>query len=127
MALEKLQIYACECGAMFEVVRGADCEFTCCGDQKVELLEEKTADTTTEKHVPIVEKIDGGYKIIVGSTLHPMLDEHLIEWIELVIDDAVYRQYFKPGDHPVAEFQTPPGKVVYAREHCNVHGLWKGR
>ena len=44
---------------------------------------EKTADKTTEKHVPVIEEIEGGFKVTVGSTLHPMTDEHFIEWIEL--------------------------------------------
>jgi superoxide reductase len=109
-----------------EVVNGANTELDCCGGTKVELLVEKTADSSTEKHVPIVEAIDGGYKVTVGSTLHPMQDDHLIEWIELVVDDAVHRQYLKPGQEPIVEFQTPEGSVVYAREHCNLHGLWKG-
>jgi superoxide reductase len=127
MSLERSQIYSCaDCDALLEVVKGADCELDCCGGTKVELLVEKTADSATEKHVPIIEKVDGGYKVIVGSTLHPMQDDHLIEWIELVVDDAVYRQYLKPGQEPIAEFKAPAGSVVYAREHCNLHGLWKG-
>ncbi len=127
MSLERHQLYGCAaCGAVVEVLNGASCELDCCGENKFELLEEKTADASTEKHVPIIETIDGGYKVIVGSTLHPMQDDHLIEWIELIVDDAVYRQYLKPGQEPIAEFKAPAGSVVYAREHCNLHGLWKG-
>ena len=122
---EKLQIYKCAvCGNIVEVIYGSIGELVCC-EQPMELLDEKTADATTEKHVPVIQKIDGGYKITVGSTLHPMEEKHYIEWIELLADGKAYRQFLNPGDAPEAEFGIK-GDSVTAREHCNVHGLWKG-
>jgi len=122
---ETLQIYKCAiCGNIVEVVHGSTGELVCCG-QPMELLDEKTADAATEKHVPVIEKIDGGYKVTVGSTLHPMEEKHYIEWIELLTDGKAYRQFLNPGDAPQAEFSVEAGSVT-AREHCNVHGLWKG-
>ena len=122
---QKLQIYKCAvCGNIVEVVHGGIGELVCCG-QPMELLDEKTADATTEKHVPVIEKIDGGYKVTVGSTLHPMEEKHYIEWIELLTDGKAYRQFLNPGDAPEAEFGVQADSVT-AREYCNVHGLWKG-
>jgi len=122
---EKLQIYKCAvCGNIVEVIYGSTGELVCCG-QPMELLDEKTADAATEKHVPVIEKIDGGYKITVGSTLHPMEEKHYIEWIELLADGKAYRQFLNPGDTPQAVFNVKADSVT-AREHCNVHGLWKG-
>ena len=122
---ERKQIYKCElCGNIVEVLDGNDGTLVCCG-QNMTLLEEKTADSSTEKHVPVIEKTESGYKVTVGSTLHPMLDNHFIEWIELVADGVSYRKYLKPGDSPSAEFCIKADKVS-AREYCNVHGLWKG-
>lgn len=121
---ERKQIYKCElCGNIVEVLDGGDGSLVCCG-QDMALLDEKSADSTTEKHVPVIEKTTDGYKVTVGSTIHPMLDNHFIEWIELVADGISYRKYFKPGDSPVAEFCVKAEKVT-AREYCNVHGLWK--
>ncbi|HUV41933.1 MAG TPA: desulfoferrodoxin, partial [Sedimentisphaerales bacterium] len=101
---EKLQIYKCAvCGNIVEVVFGSTGELVCCG-QPMELLDEKTADAATEKHVPVIQKIDGGYKVKVGSTLHPMEEKHYIEWIELLTDGKAYRQFLKPGDVPQAVF-----------------------
>ena len=123
--LEKLQVYKCkECGNNVEVLFAGGGALECCGNKMV-LLDEKTADSATEKHVPVIEKIDGGYKVTVGSTLHPMTDEHYIEWIELLADGAAYRKFLSPGQEPVAEFKIDCS-TVSAREHCNVHGLWKG-
>ena len=122
---EKLQIYKCaECGNIVEVLHGGGGQLICCGGPMA-LLEEKTADAATEKHVPVIEKIDGGYKVKVGSVPHPMLDEHFIEWIELLADGKAYREFLEPGAEPEAIFNIE-AESVSAREHCNVHGLWKG-
>ncbi len=122
---EKLQIYKCmACGNIIEVLHGGDGELVCCG-KPMELLDEKTADAATEKHVPVIEKLDDGYKVKVGSVPHPMQEDHFIEWIELLADGKAYRQFLSPGNEPEAVFNVDAGSVT-AREHCNVHGLWKG-
>ena len=122
---KKLEVYKCMvCGNIVEVVYGSTGELVCCG-QPMELLDEKTADAATEKHVPVIKKIDGGYKVTVGITLHPMEEKHYIEWIELLADGKAYRQFLNPGAAPEAEFKVEAESVT-AREHCNVHGLWKG-
>ena len=117
-------IYKCEiCGNIVEVLHTGQGDLVCCG-QNMTLLDEKTADSSTEKHVPLIEKTSDGYKVTVGSTLHPMKEEHYIEWIELIADGKSYRKFLKAGDDPVAEFCIQASKVS-AREHCNVHGLWR--
>ena len=122
---KKLQIYKCAmCGNIVEVIHGGAGELVCCG-QPMELLDEKTADATTEKHVPVIEKIDGGVKVKVGSISHPMEEKHYIEWIEIIADGKAYRQFLNPGDAPEAVFDIT-ADVITAREYCNVHGLWKG-
>ncbi len=121
---EKLQIYQCAiCGNMVEVVHTGGGTLVCC-NQPMNLLTENTTDAATEKHVPVIEKIDGGYKVTVGSVEHPMEEKHFIEWIELVADGKAYRQFLNPGDKPVATFSIDAGSV-YAREMCNLHRLWK--
>ena len=121
----KLEIYKCElCGNIVEVLHGGAGELVCCG-QPMAKLEEKTADSSTEKHVPVIEKLDDGYKVTVGSVPHPMADEHFIEWIEIQFDDKVGRKYLKPGAAPEAEFKGVDAASITAREFCNVHGLWK--
>ena len=122
---KKLQVYKCNvCGNIVEVLHGGVGELICCG-KPMELLDEKTADASTEKHVPVIEKIDGGYKVKVGSIPHPMEEKHYIEWIEIMTDGKAYRQFLEPGDVPEANFNVDSNKVT-AREHCSIHGLWKG-
>lgn len=121
---KRLEVYKCaECGNIVLVTHGGEGALVCCG-QDMMLLEEKSADSTTEKHVPVIETIQGGYKVTVGSTLHPMKEEHYIEWIELITESETLITFLKPGDEPVAIFKTDE-KAVKAREYCNLHGLWK--
>lgn len=123
---KRLEVYKCDvCGNVVEVLTGGAGELVCCGEA-MKLLAEKTADAAKEKHVPVIESIDGGYKVTVGSTLHPMVDEHYIEWIDLLAEGMAYRRFLRPGDAPEASFAVQ-ADVVSAREHCNVHGLWLGQ
>lgn len=121
---EQKQVYKCEvCGNIVEVLHGGEGELVCCGEP-MKLREEKTKDEGLEKHVPVIEKTDNGVKVKVGSVLHPMEEEHYIEWIAIDADGETYRKYLKPGDSPEAEFCIKADKIV-AREHCNIHGLWR--
>ena len=89
--MQKNNVYKCNvCGNIVEVTHVGGGTLVCCG-QPMELLTEKTADQGMEKHVPVVEKIDGGYKVKVGSVPHPMEEGHYIEWIELMADGKIYR------------------------------------
>jgi len=123
---KKGQIYICKiCGNIIEVVHEGAEALVCC-KQPMNLLEEKTADSSTEKHVPFIKRDGNGYIVKVGeNTAHPMEEKHYIEWIELIVDNFVYKKYLKPGDKPEAFFEVPEGKNLSAREYCNIHGLWK--
>ena len=96
---------------------------SCCG-QPMTNLKENTTDAAQEKHVPVIEKADGGVLVKVGSVEHPMEDSHYIEFIELIAGNKVYRQCLKPGEKPEAFFAVD-GDQVSAREYCNLHGLWR--
>jgi superoxide reductase len=111
------------CGNMVEVVHEAAGQLTCCS-QPMTLQEENTVDAALEKHVPVLEQIDGGYKVTVGSVAHPMEDDHYIEWIELLAGDTVLRHFLSPGEVPEAVFNTEISGAK-ARAYCNLHGLWK--
>ncbi|MCI0499105.1 MAG: desulfoferrodoxin [Planctomycetales bacterium] len=120
----KLEVYKCmACGNIVEVLHGGDGELVCCG-QPMKKMIENTVDAAKEKHVPVIEKVDGGYKVKVGAVTHPMEEKHYIEWIELLADGRAYRQFLTPGQAPEAVFLIKADKVS-AREHCNLHGLWK--
>jgi len=122
---KRLQLFECEvCGHMIMVFNDGSGTLTCC-DQPMTPVEEGVTDAAKEKHVPVIEKIDGGYKVKVGSVPHPMEEKHYIQWIELLSDDRLCCQFLKPGMAPEAVFKVDAEQVA-AREYCNLHGYWKG-
>jgi len=118
------EIYKCDvCGNMVEVVNTGVGQLVCCG-QPMRLIVENTVDAAKEKHVPVMEKVEGGVLVRVGEVEHPMTEAHYIQWIEILTPNKVYRKYLKPGEKPEALFKIDE-EVTAAREYCNLHGLWK--
>jgi len=120
------QLYFCPtCGNVVEVVYTGAESLVCCGEP-MKLLVENAVDAAKEKHVPVIEGDETGVKVKVGSVPHPMADDHYIAFIEVITkDDMVLRAELKPGMEPVAVFKEGISNVLYAREYCNKHGLWK--
>lgn len=122
----KLEVYKCAtCGNTVEVLTAGNGSLVCC-DKPMEHLAAKTADQGKEKHVPVIEKFNGGFKVKIGSLPHPMEEKHFIQWIEIVTDGKVYRQTLQPGQPAEAVFNLSAENVT-AREHCNLHGVWEAK
>ena len=119
------QIYKCNiCGNIVEMVHTGAGELVCCG-QPMELQKENVKKNEgNEKHVPVIEKTPQGIKVKIGSNPHPMEKKHYIEWIEILANNKVYKQFLKPSDNPEAEFKINAEQIT-ARTYCNIHGLWK--
>ncbi|NIZ19019.1 desulfoferrodoxin [Entomospira culicis] len=123
--MNRSDIYRCpHCGRVVYVVEAGHGGLTCCGHE-MQVLKGGEIDGSTEKHVPVIEKIDTGYKVTVGSVAHPMTQEHYISFIELIVDGNHYSQMLQPVASPEAIFNVAHGKSVVAREYCNLHGLWQ--
>jgi superoxide reductase len=121
---KRLEVYKCGvCGNIVEVLHAGKGNLVCCG-KPMNLLVENTVDAAKEKHVPVIEKIDGGVKVKVGEVAHPMEEKHWIEWVEIIADGKTYRQYLNPGEAPEAIFNVEAEQII-AREYCNIHGFWK--
>ena len=101
---DRLQVYKCEiCGNIVEVLHAGKGVLVCC-NQPMKLMAENTVDASLEKHVPVIEKKGDGVTVKVGSVPHPMEEKHYIEWVEVIIDGKIQRQYLAPG----AELLRPP-------------------
>lgn len=122
--VKKLQVYKCEiCGSMVEVLNEAGGTLVCCG-KPMTLLNENTVDAAIEKHIPVSEEKDGKLFVKVGEVEHPMVEEHFIQWIEVITNDGkVIRKELKPGEKPEATFDGVMN-IARIREYCNLHGLW---
>lgn len=125
---KKYEVYKCkDCACIVMLMDAGNEDLLCCGKNMIH-MPEQTADSSKEKHVPIIKKIDGGFEVKVGSIPHPMLENHWIQWIELVVDGQRMLRELGSSDEPKAHFSCSienPKKVV-AREYCNIHGLWSG-
>lgn len=121
---KRLEVYKCKhCGNIIEVLFGGGANIVCCGEN-MQLQSENTVDAAKEKHVPVIVKGDGTITVKVGEVAHPMEEKHYIQWIELIADGKIYRQYLEPGQAPEATFCVTAQNVT-AREYCNLHGQWK--
>ncbi len=122
--IEINQIYKCNvCGNIVEVRHAAAGELVCC-NQSMNLLIANTEDASVEKHVPFVNRDKNGIHVQIGEVMHPMTQEHYIEWITLVTNNKTKTIFLAPGDAPEARFATTAEKItVYV--YCNIHGLWK--
>ena len=120
----KKQVYKCDtCGIVVEILHEGPGTLVCCG-KDMRNSAENMSDGAKEKHVPVIEKTKTGFKVKVGSVPHPMEEKHFIEWIELVADGKVFREFLKPGQAAEAFFCLCfEPKEVYARDYCNLHGL----
>jgi len=89
-----------------------------------------------EKHVPVIELVDGGraVKITVGREVpHPNTVEHHIKWIMLFGvrgGVAVHIATFDLGPTYGAPEVTAHANLegfseLIAVEYCNIHGLWE--
>ena len=119
----EVMFYRCNvCKNMVALLHNGGGTLSCCGQDMMKLKANST-DAAQEKHVPAITKENGKIKVAVGSTLHPMLEEHHIEWIALVSESKVEYRFLKPGMEPKAEFNEVDSGTIY--EYCNLHGLWK--
>ncbi len=128
---KRMQIYKCEqCGLVLELLVTAKGNPFCCG-KPMKLLEAKTEGKSPEKHIPLIEKTDNGYKVTVGKDEHPMDVAHFIRWIELIINNGDSHTVFtNSGDKAQANFcveleNLPNDCEIEARAYCSIHGLWK--
>lgn len=118
------QVYGCKiCGNIVDVLHVGKGTLVCCGEP-MELFVENTRDASREKHVPVVPPTSDGFKVTVGETIHPMEEQHFIEWNELIADERVLRRFLEPGNKPEAEFCVTASQIT-ARAYCNLHGFWK--
>ncbi len=125
--MEKLHLLRCKhCGKVIELLPGSHgCPTKCCGEPMEELIA-NSIDASKEKHVPVVNVENNVVSVVVGETIHPMMEAHHISFIYLVTDKNVYRKDLKVSEEPKAEFALfGEEKPLVVYEYCNLHGLWK--
>ena len=123
----EMQFFRCSiCGQIVAVVKKTGSPLVCCGKDMEELIPGVT-DASHEKHIPVFTVEGNKVSVRVGSTAHPMLPEHYIEWVAIQTKFGNQRKELFPGTEPEVCFTLCEGdevKAVYA--YCNLHSLWMG-
>ncbi|MFA5623528.1 MAG: desulfoferrodoxin family protein [Bradymonadales bacterium] len=123
--MTKMTFCLCKhCGNLVGLINNAGVPLVCCGEN-MEVLAENTVDASNEKHIPVVKRVDGKIRVEVGSILHPMIPEHLIEWVYIQTSKGGHRKNLVAGEQPIVEFALVDEELVAAYAYCNLHGLWK--
>lgn len=122
----EMRFFRCKhCGQIVAIVKKTGAKLVCCGEEMEEIIP-GSVDASLEKHVPVVEVKGNLVEVTVGSTLHPMIPEHFIEWIAIQTKFGNQRKKLNPNDEPKAVFAIVDGDEVEAcYAYCNLHGLWR--
>lgn len=113
------------CGNLVEIINDSHIPIVCCG-KNMETLVANNTDGAIEKHVPVVNIDGNNVEIVVGETLHPMLNEHYIMWIHVYTNKKEYHFDLLPNSNPRIVFnKSNDEEVLEVLAYCNLHGLWK--
>ncbi len=120
------KFYICKhCGNIVGLINNAGVPLVCCGEKMTELVP-NTSEGAFEKHLPVVEVVDGKVTVKIGSVPHPMVSEHFIEWVYIQTKQGGQRKILTPGSAPKVSFiLTDDDELISAFAYCNIHGLWK--
>ena len=119
------KFYICEkCGNIVGMINASGVTPHCCG-QKMTVLEAGVVEASREKHIPEVTVNGDEVKVVVGSVLHPMAEEHSILWVYLETDKGGQRKNLEVGAAPEVTFALYDEKPIAVYAYCNLHGLWK--
>lgn len=120
----KTKFYCCKhCGNMIGFIRNTGVPIFCCGEPMGE-MPINSQEASGEKHLPVAQRDGDNIIIKVGEVVHPMSEEHFIDWIYLETIKGGQRKLCL--DSPSAVFALVPGDMpIAAYAYCNLHGLWR--
>lgn len=121
--MSELGFYVCKnCGFELQVIKKGTCEPSFLEDLKY--LKPNSKEAAVEKHIPEVTIEGDKITVAVGSVLHPMSEEHNIEWVYVETEKGGQMKHFAPTDEPKAVFSLVDDKALKVYAYCNLHGLW---
>ena len=124
--MENLGFYVCkDCDFEVQVIRKGDHEHEHkLFSEELKYLKPNSKEAAVEKHVPEVIVNGDTIEVIVGSVVHPMTEEHNIEWVYVETEKGGQMKHFKATDEPKAVFKIVDDKALRVYAYCNLHGLW---
>ena len=121
------------CGNLVGLIDNKGVPMVCCGEPMTELVP-NTVEAAHEKHVPVVKKAEecacgckcgNALTVEVGSTYHPMQEEHHISFIYVKTENGGKRRCLKIGQDPIIKVCCCDDKPLTVYAYCTQHGLWK--
>lgn len=123
--MKQTQFFICEhCKNLVGMIDNKGVPLMCCGQKMTELVA-GSVEASLEKHIPVVTVKDNAVEVCVGEAIHPMTDEHKIDWVYLKTDKGGQRKNLNAGDEPKVKFALIDEKPLEVYAYCNLHGLWK--
>lgn len=91
-----------------------------------QILDAAAAEGAGEKHLPVVKRNGNQITVSVGSVLHPMTEEHGIDWVYLETKEGGQLKKLNSGKEPIVQFVlTEKEEAVAVYAYCNLHGFWE--
>lgn len=119
------KFYRCKhCGNLVGSIQNSGALMACC-DEPMEVLCPNTVEAATEKHLPEVSVNGRLVYAKVGSTPHPMTEEHHIDFIYLRTENGGQMKRLKVEWEAQAMFVVLEDTPLDMFAYCNLHGLWK--
>ena len=120
-----IKFYLCQhCKNVAIKVVDSQVPLVCCGEKMVELIPMQS-DGALEKHLPVLSFDGDKLTVTVGEVLHPMMENHYINFIVVELKDGYIIKHLNPTSQPIATFNVNKADVVAVYEYCNLHGLYK--
>ena len=112
------------CGNLIGLINDGQAPMICCGEKMTELIP-NTVEASTEKHLPAVTVSGDSISVQIGSTLHPMENDHHITFVYVETEHGGQRKSLKIGEEPKVSFCFTNDKPLAVYAYCNLHGIWK--
>ena len=121
-----MKFFVCNrCGNLVGSIHNSGVPMICCGEKMAELVP-NTKEASVEKHLPVASISDGKLEVQVGSTLHPMEEEHYIKFVYVETKSGGMRKSLTIGQEPKVSFVfSADDKPIAVYAYCNLHGMWK--
>ena len=96
-----LNIYLCEhCKNVAIKLVDKGVPLVCCGE-KMTALVPMQSDGALEKHLPVLAFDEDTLTVTVGEVLHPMLENHYINFVVVELVDGYLIKHLSPASQPV--------------------------
>lgn len=121
-----MKFYKCShCGQIITKLNDKNIPVVCCGQIMQELIA-GTTEASLEKHIPVYKTENNIVTVAVGSVIHPMTEDHYIQWVCLETNLGSQIKQLTPNTTPEVTFVIGNNEqIISVYAYCNLHSLWK--